>query len=453
MAFIQGTIVKSRRTEKPALAVGPRIVSVPPPLKVNQFDLYICCSQRHLRRGGAIDLVLRKIQPGEIEATASAATIGQVFHPAILCFGAIILGSKHGQVATRTRGYILHGAALKGLNRALSEPNCYSSDDVLLAVSTLAILECLVPTGPRNYLKHMIGLERLLELRGPASCSSISFEIYKSVRHMILFASLRTGRPSILAREEWKRALRANCSSEEIPEQDLFDVLADCTVLVACRGSIVTDWELGSEKPQTQTRDEDLIRQSALGLLAQLRSWGQRWGTDAGNIPTENPRSFSRSPAEPNPEASSQPSPAIVMLDFQNVTAAVMWMFYHTTLIHVLRILNSLPPKPPSLEPCDNPIRTTSADFSLHYQCSTQASDEYSTAERLAAFEICRCMPYYSSHRPVDWHQSPIPHWAVTTARTTLCANETAEVRWILDLLQATSPDIVTTGVWIDRDG
>ncbi|KAK6334222.1 hypothetical protein TWF696_002723 [Orbilia brochopaga] len=458
ITFIEGTVVKSRRTGKPAAgpsasSVGDRIFSVSPPLKVNQLELYICCGQKHLRRGAAIDLVLQKTHLSEIAAAASAATSGQIFHQAILSFGAILFGSKHGQAAITNRGYVLHGAALKGLNLALSQPDCYMRDDVILSVSTLAILECLTPTGPRNYLKHMVGLERLLELRGPVSCSAISFEVYKSVRHMILFASLRTGNPSILAREEWKTALRAHCSDDDLPEQNLFNILADCTVLSVRRNRILASWQLNPQDSWTQERES--IEERALILLAQLQDWRKTWKSDARNLASvDSDHSLNTSlPVDSHSGYSGHQNtraPAITLLCFYNASAAVMWMFYNTTLIYVFRILASLPFEN-SDSPKQNigPTQTTPSSLDP----SRRPPGGYAAAERSAALDICRCIPYYSTQiSTADPDMSPIPHWAIMTAWATLCLEESIEGKWITDLLETNYPDIVAKGVWTDRD-
>jgi len=74
-------------------------------------------------------------------------------------------------------------------------------DEILYSVVTLAFLESFALTSPNYYLKHMIDLERLLELQGPPVHGSPK---YSQLHKLILFASLNTRRHSILAREEWK---------------------------------------------------------------------------------------------------------------------------------------------------------------------------------------------------------------------------------------------------------
>lgn len=412
-------------------------------LRGNEFEIYICYTRKHLRRGAAIDLALQQTQLSEIITAGTTTANGQIFHQAILSFGMILFGTQHGQPYITNRGYVMHGAALKQLNQALSDSKCYTCDEVILSVATLAILECLVPTGPKNYLNHMIGLERLLELRGSGSyCSPISSELYKSVRHMILFASLRTGKPSILARAEWKKLLRVNCSDEEMQEQDLFDVLADCTVLVAERDNMLANWKLDLEK---STYQRDKIRRRALTLLTYLCAWRKRWDSDGRNSYFETSAGFAG--LEPTQDSSGDnSSPFLTFFEFSNQSAAIMLMFYNTTLIYVLQVLASLTVENLGIDR-NQSFRLQHAGYQNDLWKHTK--DEYIATKRLAALEVCRCIPYYSVQKSrLDSDSSPIVHWAVTTAWMTLCSNEFAEGRWIMDLLKARSLEIVAKGLW-----
>lgn len=443
--------MKSRRTEKPAIVSTrcdggdrdsvnrqiPRSAS----LRGMEFEVYICYGRKYLRRGGPIDLALQNTQLSEIIAAGTTTANGQIFHQAILSFGIILFGAQHGQAHITDRGYAMHGVALKQLNRALSDSKCYTSDEVILSVAALAILECLEPTGPKNYLKHMIGLEKLLELRGPSSyCSPISPELYKSVRHMIIFASLRTGKASILARAEWKKVLRINCSDKEMQEQDLFDVLADCTVLIAERDNMLADWESDLER---STYQRDRIKQRALILLTHLCAWRKRWDSDGRNSYFETSAAFAR--LEPMQEPWGDGSqPLLTFFEFSNESAAIMLMFYNTTLIYVLRVLASLPLEKLSVDSNQSFIQNTSLDARYLGDLWKHTKDEYIAVERAAALEVCRCIPYYSVRKSrLDSDSSPIIHWAVTTAWMTLCGNESADERMI-DLLNP----IIAKGLW-----
>jgi len=196
-----------------------------------EIEIYICYSRKHLVRGRPIDLALQEIQLSDITTPGTSTASGQIFPQAALSFALISFGTQYEQAHITTRGTAMYGVELKQLNQELSNSNCYTRDEVILSVTTLALIECVGPTGLKHYLKNMIGLERLLELREPVLyCSPKSCELYKAVRYMILFASLRTGKPSILARAKWKTVLRTNCLDEEMQGLDLFDTWADCTV-------------------------------------------------------------------------------------------------------------------------------------------------------------------------------------------------------------------------------
>jgi hypothetical protein len=156
----------------------------------NEFEIYICYTRKFIRRGGLVDLALQEVQLSDIITAGTTPANGQIFHQAFLSFALIVFGSRHGRSQITDQGYAIHGVALRQLNQALSDSNCRTRDEVFLSVVTLALLECMVPTGTNHYIKHMIALERLLELRDPSShCSPKSSEFYKSVRHMIIFAS------------------------------------------------------------------------------------------------------------------------------------------------------------------------------------------------------------------------------------------------------------------------
>lgn len=456
ITFVPGTIVKSRRSGNRATEpeegsqnqkdIDRQIHQLIRP-KSTDVEIYICYTRKHLRRGAAIDLVLNETQPSDLVKAATATDKSQIFHQALLGFGIIFFGAKHRQTWITDRGYAVHGVALKQLNQALSDPGCYTRDEVILSVAVLAILECLVPTGPRNYLNHMVGLERLLELRGAGSqYSPISTALYKSVRHMIIFASLRLRKPSILARPEWKRVLRTDCSEEECQEQDLYDVLADCTVLIAECDNILGRREFDIESDAWQ---RNRIEQKALALLTFLHSWKKRWDSDKRNTYFETPSTLDKPEStQEHPEDNLQSS--VTIFHFQNQTAAVMLMFYKTALIYVLRVLASLAPGKEGLA-IDQSFIQHSFEGGVHQGDSWKyLNDEHATAEQSAAWDICRCIPYYASVQKslLDSDPSPIVHWAITTAWRTLCENESIEGKWMMGFLKGESVDIVAKGVW-----
>ncbi|KAJ4376475.1 hypothetical protein N0V83_001759 [Neocucurbitaria cava] len=458
-AFIEGTIVKSRRSLKSASpgtkhdireqdtalqSISQSAIS----LRYNQNEVYICYARKHLLPNGPIDLGLQDLRLADITPTSGRSTAkGPVFNHAVLSFATVFFGAEHRQASILTEGYGMHGAALKQLNSALSDSRCYVRDEVILSVITLAMLECLVPTGPQNYMKHMLGLEKLLALReldAIAHCSTKTSDLYKGTKYMILFASVRARTPSILARPEWKAAMRVNCSSEGLQEQDLCDVLADCTVLLAERDKLAPRWN-------QHVRQQVRLISNAMSSLAYLHGWKERWDADYDEksafeeSPRPGDRNWQLSPAS-SVDNESHCLPTALRLESDAV--ARMLMLYNTTLIYVLQLLASLPyESPESLLDDYNNNPNTNRHYetpSLRpWQCLPHQDDdiwqciangEWTAAERLAALQIGRCIPSYLDHkraRSDPQFSSPVVQWAVTTAWTTLGGDDTAEGRWI----------------------
>ncbi|KAF1972430.1 hypothetical protein BU23DRAFT_555224 [Bimuria novae-zelandiae CBS 107.79] len=349
-----------------------------------------------------------------------------------MSFATLLFGIQHRQADIAGQGYALYGVALKQLNQVLSDATRYTRDEVIVAVAALAISESLVPTGPNNYLTHMMGLQRLVDLQDPVSFwSGKSSGFCKGVRFMILFASLQLGKPSILARSDWKKAMRADSSHEQLQEQDLFDVLADCTVLLAELDAVSSAWDADAIKPREQ-RDE--IQQRACCLLTHLHEWRLRWDADLKNA-------FCDTPASPFGSKESQfacngdPNRSLVTVaGIATVPTAVMLMLYNLALMHVLKILETLP-------------REESTPRNALHQPET--AGRYHAYERIAAREACRCIQYYMSiRRRLDASASPIVHWAVAAAWARLRRDDSVEGAWMRDLLTGRGRQIVAEGLW-----
>ena len=217
--------MKSRRTVKRSPisnrdtgSAFPQLI-VPVPLRSDQFELALCFCRKLLAVHPLVEEALEGVRGVQLSGIIPGATAedGQIFHQTFLSFSLLVFGTQHRQHQMVNRGYVIYGETLRRLNRVISDPDYCARDEVYLAVNTLALLEVLVPTGPRHYMKHMIALERLLTFRGTnLPFSARSSVLYEGTRHMVVFASLRTGRPSILAREEWKSTMRALCTETRI---------------------------------------------------------------------------------------------------------------------------------------------------------------------------------------------------------------------------------------------
>ncbi|KAF1842609.1 uncharacterized protein K460DRAFT_370581 [Cucurbitaria berberidis CBS 394.84] len=456
-AFIEGTIVRSRRSQNPAIAWVRRdieeqnravqtILQSTVPLKQNEHEVYICYTRKHLLPGGPLDVGLQDLQLADITTTSRKTTDsvkGPVFNQAMLSFAAVFFGAQHKQTRILTQGYAMHGAALKQLNFTLSDSSCYIRDEVIVSVIALAMLECLVPTGPKNYLKHMLGLERLLELRKPEYLAHC-------VRNMILFASVRARKPSILARPEWKKVLRVHCADQDMQEQDLCDALADCTVLLAECDKLMTLWAFDMEKAVPQ---RDKLERNAVALLTYLRTWKDAWDSDEQNayyVELAPPSDSQSPPAQSVGDDSRRMS---TVLRFGTGSAARMLMLHSTTLIHVLQILASLP-----LNSSEDRSEQTASLIPWQYTAREDddiweciANAEWAAAARLAALQAGQCLPDYLDHeRALSDLQfaSPVVQWAVSTSWKTLGENGTAEGRWMMGLLNERSNQAIARGMW-----
>jgi hypothetical protein len=128
----------------------------------------------------------------------------------------IFFGIEHKQTSITKGGYAMHGVALNQINQAISDPTCYTQDELILSVSSLAVLEVLVHTGMGNKFRHMRALEGLLQLQDINSpIPAKLLKLFLAVQHLVIFSALRLREPSILARPDWKRVLRSLCSDEE----------------------------------------------------------------------------------------------------------------------------------------------------------------------------------------------------------------------------------------------
>ncbi|KAI4955257.1 hypothetical protein J4E91_001115 [Alternaria rosae] len=306
IVFVQGKIVTSRRSQKlkskaanppkttawkrqeveESTSESPEYRFDLPVLrpKLNDKEVYICYARRHLLPNGPIDLGLQELQTSDIvmENYTAEGGSGRLFVQAALSFATLFFGAQHHQNGILTEGYAIHGVALKRLHQALSQPERRTHDDVIVSVILLAMLELFMPTGPRNWLKHMLGLEQLLTLRDPASLVHASFrtlELYKAACDELFKLQHASGLSYIQRRQEMQ------CKAD--------------------------------------------------GLFGFLQAWKRRWDSDGENVRIEE---------EVFDPVTSQGSPRMIYR-FKSDSVARMLMLYNTALIYTLRVMATLEPK------------------------------------------------------------------------------------------------------------
>jgi hypothetical protein len=223
--------------------------------------------------------------------------------------------------------------------------------------------------------------------------------------------------------------MRTNSSYEELQEQDLFDVLADCSILLAERDAILSTWNIDSVNAREQRDD---IERRASSLLIYLYEWRRRWDTNPRNICSEiavYPFRLEESHFINNEEASLAKATTI-----PNIPAAIMLMLYNLALMRVLQIIATLP-----LE--ESAIQNLSQQLETANECREN--------ERIAAREACRCIQYYLCiRRRLDASTSPIIHWAVAAVWTALRRDNSIEGAWMQDFLSKKGRQVVAEGLW-----
>jgi hypothetical protein len=340
-----------------------------------------------------------------------------------LSFATILFGTQHQQAHITGEGYMLYNDALRQLNQALSDATHHANDDVIVAVAALAISECLVPTSSGNYLKHMLGLETLIALRSPSSFwSQQTMGFRDGVRFMILFASLQAEKPSILARRDWKRAMRSGLSYSQLREQDLYEILADCSVLLSKRNAMLCMWHFDAGKATPQRDELDIQTQA---LLAHLRAWKKR---------------LDCSVVDHHLKVSSSPK---VVETFKGEDSLVMLlMLYNITLIYVVQILASIPVNVGTARAI--PLSTKSAGV-----MKQSDGDMYFIEKRVGALQLCRLLQQHlGGKRALDPHSSNIVLWTVTIAWRELRFDNSAEGDWMRGLLNSKGRQDAAQGMW-----
>ncbi|KAH8645446.1 hypothetical protein BX600DRAFT_478135 [Xylariales sp. PMI_506] len=452
ITFVKANIVKSRRTIRQASLPltcstghdnrGKVEISTLLSLRGFEIEMSICYARRHLSTGGLIETTLRTVDLADV-STGRIKQSGSISHQTVLSLAAIFFGLRHKQDRITRQGYALQAMAFQRINQALSDSVHLVTDEVIKSVVTLAVLEFLAPSsGANTFLVHMKAVETLLDLQGPGSQIS-SVVLYRSVQQHLIVSALCLGRPSILARPDWKAALRTTVSAEELLEQDLYDILADCTVLFAQRVGLSPSSELLPGYCPERVAQLDDIEQTAQQLLAQLGTWKRQWDRD---------KTITYDEDFPKPKSSriyekQDVLPFSTVYKFPNQVAALQLMLYNIALTHVLQILRS-PPHQSCDQPCSGqdfiaqrPLRDThprSNDLE-------HAKNGYYLAQAMAVLDICRCVPYHLDLAlSLGSEPSSLAHWAILTAWVKLGGRESAVGRWLYQLLLEKSPVVAS---------
>ena len=277
---------------------------------------------------------------------------------------------------------------------------------------------------------------------------------------MTLYPALRTRRASILARPEWKKQLREHVdSNDRLMQQELFDVLADCTVVIASRERIISNAET---IPEINELGLSKLKEKATSLRDQLHCWRERWDNDERHKVTERPLSDNNlDPLET--DLQTDVLPFDTTLEYLDDFAAITVMLYNIALIYVLHILalltspapaglpyklSSTTPLQPAFTTKDNIVKDPPHfpniwSTPITTDQSANLPNPYLLAQKTPVLDICRSVPYHliNSHRS----SSSTLHWAMATIWIKLRGEESVVGRWVERVGHERNPLLVRT--------
>ncbi|KAF2020475.1 hypothetical protein BU24DRAFT_403585 [Aaosphaeria arxii CBS 175.79] len=277
-------------------------------------DICLTYTRKKLLRGGPVELACNAVflksdmDPG-IDLLKSA----------ILSLATTFYGSRHQQKALMNTGYKQYGSVLLRLNQHLAQTQLQTTNETLLTALTCMLLEIFLPTGPNHFLKHIQGIETILELRGPPTCpySQDTLVLFHGLRVLSIISGLATSRASIYAREEWKNLPRLHEDDAGQLRHQVFDILADCTQLMSRR-----DFALQSADPSHRLS----VIEDAECLFQKLERLHPKW------------EAF-------NEKEMHKPSSDVARkVRIANFRSATVHMLYYTGYILIVEILNTLQP-------------------------------------------------------------------------------------------------------------
>lgn len=171
-------------------------------------DICLAYTRKTLLRGGPVELAFNVISLKSLGLDESPEIV--LLRDAVMSLAVTFYGTQQCQPNIRSRGYRQYGQVLRQLNQHLSLPGLQTVDETILAALTCLLLEIFLPTGPNHFLKHMRGIEAMLDLRGPppTSMSTTTHILFHGLRVLSVISGLAMARPALYSRKEWKQIPR-----------------------------------------------------------------------------------------------------------------------------------------------------------------------------------------------------------------------------------------------------
>lgn len=299
-------------------ALIPSVLPVDLSLAAFQDDICLAYTRKTLLRGGSVEIACNMVQfnNGFVEDPSKPGIA--LLRDSIMSLAITFYGSQHRQMKIKNRGYQQYGNVLRQLNTHLSQPELQTTNETILTALTCMLLEIFLPTGPNNFLKHMHGIECMLEIRGPPSLDDNETALlFHGLRLLSIIGGLATSRPSLYSRPEWKKMPCIQKDEAGMLRHRMFMILADATRLRYER-NVALSMELKENHPALI-----LETRSLLTCLEEIRS----------DWVIFNEKHLDESTSQMGKE-----------LRIANHVSATAHMLYHTTHICLLEILESLEP-------------------------------------------------------------------------------------------------------------
>lgn len=312
----------------------------------------------------------------------------------IMSLAVTFYGSQHRQTNIKNRGYEMYGKVLRQLNSHLAQPDLQTTNETILTALTCMLLEIFLPTGPNNFLKHMRGIESILEIRGPPNDpDGETALIFHGLRLLSIVGALATSRPSLYSRQEWKQVPCIQKDEAGILRHRVFTILADGT-------------RLRHERDLAQSlglveRYPCIVLETRL-LLDELEEIRADWVV------------FNESQLDNSTTQLGKD------MHIANHVSATVGMLYHTTHICLLEVIESLDP-----------------------------SSKYASLRNAAAIKILKCLELKSyEQREGAPESNTIGFVATKVAWQALGGFNSPEGRKLAKVVKAATNGVFAAGAW-----
>ena len=198
-------------------------------------------------------------------------------HPALTqgldAISLVQIGSLYKHQSLTKQGVHEYAKALSSLARSIFRGEFLYDDDVLAAVTVLAMCELYaeIQDMGEGWAKHVNGCSQLLIARGPASMTSeLSLLLYSNMRHGVLLYALMGRREPFMAKAEWREV------NLRVPLAVLDESTGFFLAALQVPGLLQRRDELDSEADGVVEQLDKILEDSS-ALEAALGEWYANW--------------------------------------------------------------------------------------------------------------------------------------------------------------------------------